>query len=74
MFEKIRNLIAEQLYIDAESIHEDSGFVNDLGADSLDIIQMLIAMENEFGVSFDDDEIKSITTVGDAVRLIQSKQ
>ena len=74
MFEKIRNLIAEQLYIDAEKIKEDSGFVDDLGADSLDIVQMLIAMEQEFGVSFDDDEIKGIKTVGDAVRLIQAKQ
>lgn len=74
MFEKVRNLIAEQLYIDAETVKEDSGFVEDLKADSLDIVQMLFALENEFGVTFDDEEIKGIKTVGDAVRLIQSKQ
>lgn len=74
MFEKIRAMIAEQLYIDVETVQENSGFVDDLGADSLDIVQMLIAMEKEFGVSFDDEEISNIKTVGDAVKLIQSKQ
>ena len=74
MFEKISKMIAEQLYIDAESIKEDSGFVDDLGADSLDIVQMLIAMEKEFGVSFEDEEIATIKTVGDAVKLIESKK
>lgn len=74
MLEKVRKLIAEQLYIDVEKVKEDSGFVDDLNADSLDIVQMLFAMENEFGVSFDDDEIKEIKTVGDAVKLIQAKQ
>lgn len=73
MFEKIRNLIAEQLYIDANTITEESNFVNDLGADSLDIVQMLIEMEKIFGITFEDEEITSIKTVGEAIKLINSK-
>ena len=71
MLDKIKNLIAEQLYIDASEINEESKFVDDLGADSLDIVQMLIAMEKEFGVSFEDEEIAEIKTVRDAVSLIE---
>ncbi len=74
MLDKIKNLIAEQLYIDASEINEESKFVDDLGADSLDIVQMLIAMEKEFGVSFEDDEIAEIKTVRDAVSLIEKKK
>lgn len=74
MLDKIKNLIAEQLYIDASEINEDSKFVDDLGADSLDIVQMLIAMEKEFGVSFEDEEIAEIKTVRDAVSLIEKKK
>lgn len=74
MFEKIQSLIAEQLYLDKEQITEESKFVDDLGADSLDIVQMLISMEKEFGVSFDDDEITGIKTVKDAIALIEKKK
>ena len=74
MLDKIKNLIAEQLYIDASEINEESKFIDDLGADSLDIVQMLIAMEKEFGVSFEDDEIAEIKTVRDAVSLIEKKK
>ena len=74
MFEKIQSLIAEQLYLDKEQITEDSKFVDDLGADSLDIVQMLISMEKEFGVSFDDEEITEIKTVKDAIALIEKKK
>lgn len=74
MLERIKKLIAEQLFLDEGSVSGESQFVDDLGADSLDIVQMLIAMENEFGVSFDDDEITSIKTVNDAVNLIKAKK
>lgn len=74
MFEKIQSLIAEQLYLDKEQITEESKFVDDLGADSLDIVQMLISMEKEFEVSFDDDEITGIKTVKDAIALIEKKK
>ena len=74
MFEKIRKLIAEQLYLDENDVKEDSAFVDDLGADSLDIVQMLMAMEKEFGVSFEDDELMTIKTVSDAIALIEKKK
>ena len=74
MFEKVRALIAEQLYLDVEDVKGDSKFVDDLGADSLDVVQMLIAMEGEFGITFDDDEITTIKTVQDAIDLIEKKK
>ena len=74
MIEKVKQLIAEQLYISADEVSLESKFVEDLGADSLDIVQMLIAMENEFGVSFDDDELTTVKTVADAINLINSKK
>ena len=74
MIEKVKQLIADQLYISADEVSLESKFVEDLGADSLDIVQMLIAMENEFGVSFDDDELTTVKTVADAINLINSKK
>ena len=73
MFEKIQKIIAEQLYIDSSSITEETKFIDELGEDSLDIVQMLIAMEKTFGISFGEDEIAEIKTVGDAKRLIEKK-
>ncbi len=74
MIEKVKQLIADQLYISADEVDLEKKFVDDLGADSLDIVQMLIAMENEFGVSFDDDELTTVKTVADAINLINSKK
>lgn len=74
MIEKVKQLIADQLYISADEVSLESKFAEDLGADSLDIVQMLIAMENEFGVSFDDDELTTVKTVADAINLINSKK
>ena len=74
MIEKVKQLIADQLYISADEVSLESKFVEDLGADSLDIVPMLIAMENEFGVSFDDDELTTVKTVADAINLINSKK
>lgn len=71
VFEKVRALIAEQLNIPVAKITEQSEFLNGLDADSLDIVQMLISMETEFGIEFDDDEIKTLKTVGDVVRFIE---
>lgn len=71
MFEKICEIIAEQLFIDKSTISESTMFIDDLGADSLDIVQMLISMEKEFGVSFNDDQMAGIKTVGDAIALIE---
>lgn len=72
VFEKVKSLIAEQLGISEDDISEESSFVNDLGADSLDIVQMLISLEKEFGIVFGDEEIKTIKSVGDAVKFIDT--
>ena len=67
-------MIAEQLYLDEAEIQPESAFIDDLGADSLDIVQMLMAMEKEFGVSFEDEELTKIKTVKDAIDLIEKKK
>ncbi len=69
-FEKIRGIIAEQLGIDAETITMESSFVDDLGADSLDIVSLIMAMEEEFGIEFAEEDTDKIRTVGDAVNYI----
>ncbi len=69
-FEKIREIIAEQLGIDAETITMESSFVDDLGADSLDIVSLIMAMEEEFGIEFAEEDTDKIRTVGDAVNYI----
>lgn len=74
MLKKLKDLIAGQLDIDGESVSETSNLVQDLGADSLDIVQMLILLEKEFGVEFEEEEIKNIKTVGDVVNYIKLKQ
>ena len=70
--QKVKSLIAEQLGMSPDEITETSDLINELNADSLDIVQMLISLENEFNVEFDDDEIKVIKTVGDVVKFIEN--
>jgi acyl carrier protein len=70
VFEKIRAIIAEQLNIDEDTITMESSFREDLGADSLDVVELVMAVEEEFDVEFDDEEAENISTVGDAVNYI----
>lgn len=72
-YEKVRSIIAEQLGIKTETVSEESDVINDLGADSIDIVQLLMAMENEFGVTVSEDDADNLKTVGDIVSLIDSK-
>ena len=65
--------LSKLLSIDKADITADSNLINDLGADSLDIVQMLIALERDFDMTFDDDEIRKIRTVGDVAALIEEK-
>lgn len=71
MLEKIKSMIAETLMIDESEITEDTRFIEDLHADSLDIVQMIIAMEREFGKKFSDEEIAKIKTVGDVISYLK---
>lgn len=70
-FEKIKTVIVEQLGVDEDTVTLDSAFVDDLGADSLDIVELIMELESEFDMEIPDEEAEMITTVGDAVKYIQ---
>ena len=70
--EKIKAIIAEVLNIDADSITEDTSFVDVLGADSLDIFQILLGIEEEYDIELDNESVEQIQTVGDAVEAIRT--
>ena len=69
-FEKVRGIVADQLGVDAEEVKEDSTFVDDLGADSLDIVELIMRFEDEFGVEIPDEKAEKIKTVNDIVKYI----
>lgn len=71
-FEKIQEIIADVLNVDADEIKEDTTFVDDLGADSLDIFQIIMGIEEAFDIEIDNDEAEKIVTVGDAVEQIKN--
>ena len=74
IFKTMQDLIAEQFAIDAEEITMDSSFVDDLGADSVDLVELVMAMEEEFELGQTaEDEVKAIKTVGDAVNYVAGK-
>lgn len=72
VFEKIKKIIADQLGADADEITMDSTFIEDLGADSLDVVELVMAMEDEFDMEIDEDEAENISTVGDVVEYIKA--
>ncbi|MBR4419829.1 MAG: acyl carrier protein [Clostridia bacterium] len=72
-FEKIATLMAEQLGIDKASITPDSEIIKDLGADSLDVVEMLLELEKEYGVEITDEQAADLKTVGDIVNLVDNK-
>lgn len=74
MFEKIREIVVEQLGVEEEKVTLESSFVDDLGADSLDIVELVMALEEEFGVEIPDSEAEKISTVGDVVEYVKSLQ
>ena len=72
-FDKVKKLLADQLNIDAGKITENSKVIDDLGADSLDVVEMLMTLEDEFNVTVTDEESVNLKTVGDIVKLIDEK-
>lgn len=70
--EKIKAIIAEVLNIDADSITADTTFVDDLGADSLDIFQIIMGIEEEYDIELENESVEQIPTVGDAVEAIRA--
>ena len=71
MFEKMKKLIAEQLNCPAEEIKMESSFKEDLGADSLDLYEMVMALEDEYGIEIDTDELTDLSTVGDFMEYLK---
>ena len=70
IFEKVKTVIVEQLGIDEESVKMDPSFLDDLGADSLDIVEFIMALEEEFGLEIPDEDVEKIATVKDVVEYI----
>ena len=73
-FEKLKEIIAEVLNVDVNEITKDTTFVDDLGADSLDIVELLMALEEEFDIEIPDEEAEKLVTVGDVVDYIKNNQ
>ncbi|MCL6610888.1 MAG: acyl carrier protein [Peptococcaceae bacterium] len=74
VFEKVRAIISEQLGVDENDITMESSFIEDLGADSLDIVELVMALEEEFDIVIPDEDAEKIRTVGEAVKYIQEHQ
>lgn len=74
MLEKMREIIAEQLSCDEGEINLETSFKDDLGADSLDLFELVMSFEEEFGVSIPSEELEKMNTVGDVMNYIESNQ
>ena len=72
MFDKVKKIIVEQLGVDEDDITMEASFIDDLGADSLDLVELIMALEEEFDLEIPDSEAEKIQTVGDAVEYIKS--
>lgn len=69
--ERVKKIVIEHLSVDAEKVVEAANFIDDLGADSLDTVELVMAFEEEFGVEIPDDAAETIQTVGDAVKFLE---
>ena len=74
VFEKVKEIIVDKLGVDEGSVKTEANFIEDLGADSLDIVDLVMALEEEFGIDIPDDDAQSIKTVGNAVDYIKNHQ
>ena len=70
--EKVKHIIVEQLGVDAEEVKEEASFVDDLGADSLDVVELVMALEEEFGLEISDEDAEKLASVKQAVEYIQA--
>ena len=71
-FDKVKDIIVDRLGVDAEKVTPEASFKDDLGADSLDIAELVMELEDEFDMEIPDEEAEKINTVGDAVKYIES--
>ncbi|NMA55100.1 MAG: acyl carrier protein [Firmicutes bacterium] len=72
MFERIKEIIVDQIGVDEDTVTEEAKFIDDLGADSLDIVELVMALEEEFDLEIPDEDAEKIVTVGDAVEYIKA--
>lgn len=70
----VKELTAEQLGIEVDEVNEDSSFIDDLGADSLDTMELVLALEDEFGIEISDEETEKLKKVSDAVKFIEENK
>lgn len=71
--ERVKDIIVKQLGVKPEEVTDDASFTDDLGADSLDLVEVVMALEEEFGAQIPDEEAEKIKTVGDAIKFIDGK-
>ena len=74
IFEKIQEVLSEQFEVSADSITVDTNLVDDLGADSLDVVELIMSVEDEFGLSISDEDAANLTTVGKIIEYIEKQQ
>ena len=72
-FDKVRDIVVEQLGVEADEVAIESTFIDDLGADSLDIVELIMAFEEEFNIEIPDEDTQKIATVGDAIAYVEKK-
>ena len=71
--QKVKSIIAEQLGVKVEEVTDSASFVDDLGADSLDTVELVMALEEEFSIEIPDEDAEKMTTVGDVIKYIEDK-
>ena len=74
VFERVKKIVVENLEVEADKVVEAASFIDDLGADSLDLVELVMAFEEEFGIEIEDEVQENIRTVGDAVTEIKKTQ
>jgi len=72
LFDDVKEVVVEQLNVSPDEVKEDSKFVEDLGADSLDVVELVMALEEKFDIEIPDDQAEAIATVGDAIKFIEN--
>lgn len=70
-FERVKNVIVDQLSVDADEVTLEASFVDDLGADSLDVVELIMGLETEFDIEIPDEDAEKILTVGDAIKYVE---
>lgn len=74
IFDDVKEVVVQQLSVDANQVKPEAEFVKDLGADSLDVVELVMALEEKFGIEIPDEQAEKITTVGDVVSYIEANK